>query len=122
MLSSGWIGRASISGLRSSLRNLTREQKADLKRKFTNTNQLNKAEQKVKRSRWISACISGTTGRERPTRLSSWPDKATALLYKKYLDESAWLLRSAYLRPYDREGNEEVDESTAPAVQQFGRR
>jgi type I restriction enzyme, R subunit len=101
--------------------NLTTKQKADLKRKFTTTDQLNKAEQKI---REIALDISlhyrdNWQGTPYKAQLVA-QDKSTALLYKKYLDEfgmvSSEVLISA---PDDREGNEEVSEDNLPAVQQF---
>jgi len=47
-------------------------------------------------------------------------DKATALLYQKYLDEFGMISSDVLISgPDDREGNEEVDEENLPAVQQF---
>lgn len=101
--------------------NLTREQKADLKKKFTTTDQLNKAEQKV---REIALDISlhfrdNWQGTPYKAQLVT-QDKATALLYKKYLDEFGMVSSEVLISgPDDREGNEEVDEANLPAVQQF---
>jgi len=101
--------------------NLTREQKADLKKKFTTTDQLNKAEQKVKE---IALDISmhfrdNWQGTPYKAQLVT-QDKATALLYKKYLDEFGMVSSEVLISgPDDREGNEEVDEAKVPAVQQF---
>lgn len=101
--------------------NLTREQKADLKKKFTTTDQLNKAEQKV---REIALDISmhyrdNWQGTPYKAQLVT-QDKSTALLYKKYLDEFGMVSSEVLISgPDDREGNEEVDEENMPAVQQF---
>ncbi|MFO1422726.1 MAG: type I restriction endonuclease subunit R [Candidatus Competibacteraceae bacterium] len=101
--------------------NLTREQKADLKKKFTTTDQLNKAEQKV---REIALDISlhfrdNWQGTPYKAQLVT-QDKATALLYQKYLDEFGMVSSDVLISgPDDREGNEEVDEENLPAVQQF---
>lgn len=101
--------------------NLTREQKADLKKKFTTTDQLNKAEQKV---REIALDISlhfrdNWQGTPYKAQLVT-QDKSTALLYKKYLDEFGMVSSEVLISgPDDREGNEEVDEENLPAVQQF---
>lgn len=101
--------------------NLTKMQKADLKRKFTTTDQLNIADQKVKE---IALDISmhfrdnwqGTPYKAQlVTQL-----KSTALLYKKYLDEFGMVSSEVLISgPDDREGNEEVEEENLPAVQQF---
>jgi type I restriction enzyme R subunit len=101
--------------------NLTREQKADLKKKFTTTDQLNKAEQKV---REIALDISlhfrdHWQGTPYKAQLVT-QDKSTALLYQKYLDEFGMVSSDVLISgPDDREGNEEVDEENLPAVQQF---
>lgn len=101
--------------------NLTKEQKADLKKKFTTTDQLNKAGQKVReialdislhfRDNWQSTPYKAQLVTQ---------DKATALLYKQYLDEFGMVSSDVLISPPDdREGNEEVDEENLPAVQQF---
>lgn len=101
--------------------NLTREQKADLKKKFTTTDQLNKAEQKV---REIALDISmhyrdNWQGTPYKAQLVT-QDKSTALLYKKFLDEFGMVSSEVLISgPDDREGNEEVEEENLPAVQQF---
>ena len=101
--------------------NLTKEQKADLKRKFTTTDQLNKAEQKV---REIALDISlhyrdNWQGTPYKAQLVT-QDKSTALLYKKFLDEFGMVSSEVLISgPDDREGNEEVEEENLPAVQQF---
>lgn len=101
--------------------NLTKEQKADLKKKFTTTDQLNKAEQKV---REIALDISlhyrdnwqGTPYRAQLVT----QDKSTALLYKRNLDEFGIVSSEVLISgPDDREGNEEVDEENPPAIQQI---
>lgn len=103
--------------------NLNKEQKADLKKKFSTTDQLNKAEQKV---REIALDISlhyrdNWQGTPYKAQLVT-QDKASALLYKKFLDEFG-MVSSAVLisAPDDREGNEEVEvnEEDLPEIQQF---
>jgi len=104
--------------------NLTREQKADLKKKFSTTDQLNKAEQKVKE---IALDISmhyrdNWQGTPYKAQLVT-QDKSTALLYKKYLDEFGMVTSEVLISgPDTREGNEEVEEENIPAVQQFWKR
>lgn len=103
--------------------NLSKEQKADLKKKFTTTDQLNKAEQKV---REIALDISlhyrdNWQGTPYKAQLVT-QDKATALLYKKYLDEFGMVTTEVLISgPDDREGNEEVtvDEEDLPEIQRF---
>lgn len=101
--------------------NLTQEQKADLKKKFTTTDQLNKAGQKI---REIALDISmhycdNWQGTPYKAQLVT-QDKSTALLYKKHLDEFGMVSSEVLIsRPDDREGNEEVEEENLPAVQRF---
>ena len=104
--------------------NLSTEQKADLKKKFSTTDQLNKAEQKVKE---IALDISlhyrdNWQGTPYKAQLVT-QDKSTALLYKKYLDEFGMITSELLISgPDTREGNEEVEEENMPAVQQFWKR
>ena len=101
--------------------NLTKEQKADQKKKFTTTDQLNKAEQKVKE---IALDISmhfrdNWQGTPYKAQLVT-QDKSSALLYKKDLDEFGMVSAEVLISgPDTREGNEEVEEESLPAVQQF---
>ncbi len=101
--------------------NLSREQAVDLKKKFSTTDQLNKAAQKVMaiawdisehyRDNWQGTGFKGQLVAQ---------DKATALLYKKYLDEfgivSSEVLISA---PDEREGEEDLYQENKLAVQRF---
>ncbi len=100
---------------------LSDRQKADLKRKFANTDQLNKAVQRVARIAWdVSVHYqSGWKGTGFKGQLVA-PDKATALLYKKYLDEFA-LVESEVLisGPDDREGETDIDERNKSDVVEF---
>jgi type I restriction enzyme R subunit len=104
--------------------NLTTEQKGDLKKKFTTTDQLNKTEQKV---REIALDISlhfrdNWQGTPYKAQLVT-QDKSTALLYKKFLDEFDMVSSEVLISgPDDREGNEDVDEENMPLVQQFWKR
>jgi type I restriction enzyme R subunit len=100
---------------------LTVEQRADLKKKFSSTDQLNKAEQKVKEIAFDISVHFRDNWQGTPYKAQLvTQDKSTALLYKKYLDEfglvSSELLISG---PDDREGNKEVDEENLPAVVTF---
>jgi type I restriction enzyme R subunit len=100
---------------------LTTEQKADLKKKFATSDQLNKAEQKVKE---IALDISthyrdNWKGTPFKAQLVT-QDKATALLYKKYLDEFGLVTSEVLISsPDDREGHEETDEAKLPEVVAF---
>jgi type I restriction enzyme R subunit len=105
-------------------RDLTPEQRRDLKKKFTSTDQLNKAEQKVKE---IALDISTHFRKEwhgtgYKAQLVT-PDKQTALLYKKYLDEFGMVTSEVLISaPDDREGNEEVNEENRQEVVAFWKR
>jgi type I restriction enzyme R subunit len=102
---------------------LSREQKADLKKKFATTGQLNKAEQKVKE---IALDISlhyrdNWKGTPYKAQLVA-QDKATALLYKKDLDELGMVTSEVLISgPDEREGHEETDadEAKLPEVVTF---
>ena len=67
---------------------LTDEQKADLKRKFSTERQLNKATQKVQMVAWDIGMHYSTTyqGTGLKGQLVT-PDKKTALMYKRFMDE-----------------------------------
>lgn len=106
--------------------NLSKEQKADLKKKFSTTDQLNKAEQKV---REIALDISlhyrdNWQGTKYKAQLVT-QDKKTALLYQRFLEEFGMVSSEVLISgPDDREGNEEVeiDEDDLPAIQKFWRK
>lgn len=100
---------------------LTKEQRADLKKKFATTDQLNKAEKKVMRIAWdISIHYRDNwQGTAYKAQLVT-QDKSTALLYKKYLDEFGIVSSEVLISPPDeREGNKEVEEENPQAVQGF---
>ncbi len=101
--------------------NLSQEQAADLKRKFSTTDQLNKAEQKVMaiawdisehfRDNWQGTGFKGQLVAQ---------DKATALAYKKYLDEFGMVSSEVLISgPDEREGEEDLYEENKLAVQRF---
>lgn len=98
--------------------NLTVEQRADLKKKFASTDQLNKAEQKVKEIAFDIGIHFRDNWQGTPYKAQLvTQDKSTALLYKKYLDEFGLVSSEVLISgPDDREGNEEVDEENLPAV------
>lgn len=101
--------------------NLTKEQRADLKKKFTSTDQLNKAEKKVMRIAWDISVHFRDAWQGTPYKAQLvTQDKSTALLYKKYLDEFGVVSSEVLISPPDdREGNVEVDEENPQAVQAF---
>jgi len=101
--------------------NLSEEQAADLKRKFSTTDQLNKAGQKVMAIAWdISAHFRDNwQGTGFKGQLVA-QDKATALLYKKYLDEFGMVSSEVLISgPDEREGEEDVYQENKLAVQRF---
>ncbi|MCL5883255.1 MAG: HsdR family type I site-specific deoxyribonuclease [Actinobacteria bacterium] len=100
---------------------LSKEQSADLKKKFSTTDQLNKAEQKVKaiawdisehfRDNWQGTGFKGQLVAQ---------DKATALLYKQYLDEFGMVSSEVLISgPDEREGEEDLYRENKEAVQRF---
>ncbi len=100
---------------------LSKDQKADLKKKFTSSDQLNKAEQKVMRIAWDVSEHYRENWQGTPYRAQLVAqDKATALLYKKFLDDFG-MVRSEVLisGPDDREGEEDVHEESADVVKAF---
>ncbi|QOJ04356.1 MAG: type I restriction endonuclease subunit R [Planctomycetia bacterium] len=103
-------------------RNLTKEQRTDLKKRFTTTDQLNKAEQKVKR---IAFDVSmhfrdNFQGRTPFKGQLVTQDKATALLYKKYLNEFGMVTSEVLISgPDDREGETDVYEENSEPVIRF---
>ena len=108
-----WFDRISLG--------LTVEQKKDLKKKFSSSDQLNKADQKIYRVAYdISDHYSKNwKGTGFKGQLAA-PSKIAALKYKKYLDEfgmvSSEVLISA---PDTREDNEDVYEEPTSEVQNF---
>lgn len=105
---------------------LTTQQKADLKRKYSTANQLNRAEQKIRAIAWDVSVHFGTTfqGRTQFKGQLVAPSKADALLYKRFLDEFGMVSSEVLISPPDtREGwtdVEEVDDSAnRPSVVEF---
>ena len=92
---------------------LSREQKADLKKKFTTTDQLNKARQKVMRIAWdISEHFRDNwQGTPYKAQLVA-QDKAAALLYKQFLDDFGMVSSEVLISgPDEREGEDDVHEA-----------
>lgn len=105
---------------------LTAEQKADLKRKYSTADQLNRTEQKIRAEAWdisvhFATNFQGTTPFK--GQLVS-PSKADALLYKRFLDEFAMVSSEVLISaPDTREGHSDVDEvdhtANRPSVLEF---
>jgi type I restriction enzyme R subunit len=100
---------------------LTKEQKADLKRKYARAEMLNKANQVIYmrafdvsehyRSTWQGTGFKG--------QLVA-PNKVSALKYKEYLDEIGYVSSEVVMSPPDsREGYEETDDEPTDAVVKF---
>ena len=89
---------------------LTEEQRADLKRKYSSADQLNRTEQKVRAIAWdisehFQTNFKGTGFKGQLVT----PSKATALLYKRFLDEFAMVTSEVLISPPDMsEGDEDV--------------
>lgn len=89
---------------------LSPEQAADLKRKFSSTSQLNKTEQKVAAIAWdVSTHFAANwKGSGFKGQLVA-PDKATALMYKKFFDECGLVSTEVLISaPDDREGDDDL--------------
>ena len=102
-------------------RSLTEEQKKDLKQKFATSNQLNKAEEKVKQVAFdISTHFESTWKHTGFKGQLTAPDKKTALKYKKYLDEFGMVTSEVIISPPDmREGTEDPTEESSDEVIRF---
>lgn len=100
---------------------LTRDQKADLKRKFSTERQLNKAVQKVRMVAWdislhYSSAYQGTGMKGQLVT----PFKETALKYKKFMDEFGMVNTEVLISgPYEREGEESNNDSSNEKVKAF---
>jgi type I restriction enzyme R subunit len=100
---------------------LNETQIADMKAKYSTADQLNKAAQKVQRIAWdISQHFKDNwQGTGFKGQLVT-PDKATALLYKQYLDEFGMVSSEVLISPPDeREGEEDIYQENKQAVQRF---
>uniref|UniRef100_A0A486XIU6 Type I restriction enzyme endonuclease subunit n=1 Tax=Rheinheimera sp. BAL341 TaxID=1708203 RepID=A0A486XIU6_9GAMM len=99
---------------------LSDEQKADLKRKFAQKGQVYGAEDRI---RLIALDIANHFDKNIEEGLKgqlACDSKASAIKYKKYLDEAGLFESAVLMSPPDtREGNTDVDETTAPEVTQW---
>lgn len=101
--------------------NLSEAQQADLKRKFSSTDQLNKARQKVREVAFdISAHFRDTfQGTPFKGQLVA-QDKATALLFKECLDDIGAVSSEVLISgPDEREGYDDVYDANKDAVATF---
>ena len=100
---------------------LSEEQKRDLKRKFASSDQLNRAEQKVMRIAWdVSQHFGDNWSHTSCKAQLVAQDKATALLYKRFLDEFGTVSSEVLISgPDEREGETDVHEESSDAVKAF---
>ncbi|SDY75066.1 type I restriction endonuclease subunit R [Nitrosomonas sp. Nm33] len=99
---------------------LTEEQKTDLKRKFAKKGQVYSADDRIRlialdiANHFVKNIDEGLKGQ------LACDSKASAIKYKKYLDEAGLFESVLVMSPPDtREGNTAVDESTTPEVTQW---
>ncbi len=100
---------------------LTEYQRTDLKKKFSNADHLNEANQKIYRICWdISLYFRNTwQGTGFKGQLTT-PSKKASMLFKKYMDEIGILKTEVLISgPDDREGHEDFYEGTDDTVQRF---
>ncbi len=100
---------------------LSAEQQADLKRKFASERQLNKAAQKVRMIAWDVGLHYAMTyqGTGMKGQLVA-PDKATALLYRGFLDEFGKVSSEVLISPpSEREGDEATSAGPTPEEEAF---
>ncbi|WP_429119804.1 type I restriction endonuclease subunit R [Aeromonas allosaccharophila] len=99
---------------------LNEQQQADLKRKFARKGEIYSAEDRIKLIAFDIANHFSTNIDEGLKGQLACDSKASAVLYKKYLDEAGLFESAVVMSPPDsREGNTEVDESTTPLVTQW---
>lgn len=99
---------------------LTDQQKADLKRKFAKKGPIYSSEDRIRlialdvANHFVKNIDAGLKGQ------LACDSKASAVKYKKYLDEAGLFESALVMSPPDsREGNLEVDESSTPEVTQW---
>ncbi len=100
---------------------LSPSQRADLKRKFTRASQLERAERRVASIALDIATHFATNWQGTGFKgMVVTPDKATALNYKKYLDETGLVSSEVVISaPDSREGEEDTGDERANVVQRF---
>jgi type I restriction enzyme, R subunit len=91
---------------------LTEAQRADMKRKYSSADQLNRTEQKIRAIAWdVSTHFKTNFQRTGLKGQLVTPSKADALLHKRFLDEFGLVTSEVLISPPDtREGYEDVDE------------
>jgi len=99
---------------------LTKEQQADLKRQFSTERQLNSAAQKVHMVAWDVSChyAMAYQGTGMKGQLVA-PNKATALLYKRFFDEFGKVKTEVLISPpSEREGDDSAE--SGPSAEEKG--
>lgn len=103
--------------------NLSKDQKADLKKKFTTTDQINKADQKIKAIAWdVGHHFKTFFDNERKLFKAQFvaDSKISALKFKKYFDEFETVRAEVLISgPDDREGNYNIYEANKQPVIEF---
>lgn len=112
--------RAIDAGFARITTSLTDEQKADLKRKYARKGELYAADDRIQlvardiANHFDKNIIDGLKGQ------LACDSKASAIKYKKYLDDAGLFESAVVMSPPDsREGNTSIDESTIPEVQKW---
>ncbi len=99
---------------------LTEEQRADLKRKYSSADQLNRTEQKVRAIAWdvsehFQTNFKGTGFKGQLVT----PSKATALQYKRFMDEFGMVSTEVLISPPDTSEGQEDETGAKAAVARF---
>ena len=100
---------------------LSDEQKADLKRKFSRSEEVNKTEQRLELIAYdiTEHYVTNFQGNGFKAQLAA-PSKAVALKYKRLLDSFGEVTSEVVISPPDtREGNDEVDNVKDPEMEGF---
>ncbi|HRV96156.1 MAG TPA: HsdR family type I site-specific deoxyribonuclease, partial [Anaerolineae bacterium] len=100
---------------------LTPEQKSDLKHKFSRSEEVNKTEQRLELIAYdiTEHYVANFQGSGFKAQLAA-PSKAVALKYKQFLDNFGEVTSAVVISPPDtREGHDEVDNTTDPVMEAF---
>jgi type I restriction enzyme R subunit len=100
---------------------LSDEQKKDLKRKFSRQDEISKAEQRIQQIAYdLSEHYAANFQGQGFKAQLAVPTKAIALKYRRFLDDFGIVTSAVVISPPDtREGHESVDEAELPEVQAF---
>lgn len=105
-------------------RNLTREQKTDLKKKFARSEKLSEADQRLQVIAYDISEHYANTWEDTPFKAQlATSSRVTALRYKEFFDDFGLANSEVVISaPDTREGHEEVDQESKDKVQQFWKR